>query len=221
MTYQAIGSAPQELYFHYDALGNTSLLTDANANPKASFHYDLHTGRLIQSWNPSNLEVINLEEGIVGSINITASTAIGKDIILPPKQPPNIGGSTNGDNWGTAQVYVGGNASGVQVDLTHPNFGKDCGDNGMRMMGNQRVKSCGFASCNRLFNLNDPTDKESTELRHDFEPTEYNCTLLQCCKNFIYNPKVVATLSDDLNQVREDMGNNNTTVELDPDVISE
>jgi hypothetical protein len=119
-------------------------------------------------------------------------------------------------------VDIAPDGTRMVTDLTDVSrFGKDCGDNGMRMMGNQRVKSCGFASCNRLFNLNDPTDKESTELRHDFEPTEYNCTLLQCCKNFIYNPKVVATLSDDLNQVREDMGNNNTTVELDPDVISE
>jgi YD repeat-containing protein len=107
MTYQAVGSGPQELYFHYDALGNTSLITDANANPKASFQYDLHTGRLINSWNPSNLEIINLEDGIVGSINITATSAIGKDIILPPKQPPNIGGSTNDDNWGTVVTHSG------------------------------------------------------------------------------------------------------------------
>ncbi|HOI25168.1 MAG TPA: DUF6531 domain-containing protein [Caldisericia bacterium] len=222
MTYQAVGSGPQELYFHYDALGNTSLITDANANPKASFQYDLHTGRLINSWNPSNLEIINLNDGITGSINLTAIRApgLGKDITIQPWPPVKIGGSTNGDNWGS--IHIAPDGARIDTDLTHVSrFGKDCGDKGMRMMGNQRVKSCGFASCNRLFNLNDPTDKESTELRHDFEPTEYNCTLLQCCKNFIYNPKVVATLSDDLNQVREDMGNSNTTVELDPDVISE
>lgn len=93
-----------ELYFHYDALGNTTLLTDANANPIASFQYDLHTGRLISSWNPSNLEIINLEDGIVGGINITASTAIGKDIILPRKTPMIIGGSTSAGDWGSETI---------------------------------------------------------------------------------------------------------------------
>jgi YD repeat-containing protein len=126
-----------ELYFHYDALGNTTLLTDSNGQPKASFQYDLHTGRLINSWNPNNLEVINLEEGIAGSIKLTATRppGLGKDIILPPQKPPSVGGSTNGDNWGSVDVYIGG----VQVDLTHPDFGKDCGDNGDRTMGGERT----------------------------------------------------------------------------------
>jgi hypothetical protein len=108
-------------------MGNTALITDANANPKASFQYDLHTGRLIQSWNPQNLELINLEDGIVGGINITASTAIGKDIILPPRQPPNIGGSTNGDNWGSVDISIEG--ARVKPGVVSDNFGKDCGDN--------------------------------------------------------------------------------------------
>ena len=104
MSYQAIGSPPQELYFHYDALGNTSLITGANGQPKASFQYDLHTGRLINSWNPSNLEIINLEDGIIGSINITASTAMGKDIIIPRKTPMIIGGTTSAGDWGSVEV---------------------------------------------------------------------------------------------------------------------
>jgi hypothetical protein len=41
-------------------------LTDAGGNPKASFIYDLHTGKMIDSWNPDNLVVINLEQGIGG-----------------------------------------------------------------------------------------------------------------------------------------------------------
>jgi len=57
-----------ELYFHYDALGNTTLLTDAGGNPKASFIYDLHTGKMMDSWNPDNLVVINLNQGIGGNL---------------------------------------------------------------------------------------------------------------------------------------------------------
>jgi YD repeat-containing protein len=65
MTYGS-ASYSGELYYHYDALGNTTLLTDAGGNPKASFIYDLHSGKIIDSWNPDNLVVINLEQGIGG-----------------------------------------------------------------------------------------------------------------------------------------------------------
>jgi len=119
-----------ELYFHYDALGNTSLITDANSNPKASFQYDLHTGRLIQSWNPDNLEIINLNDGITGSINLTAIRApgLGKDITIQPYPPVKIGGSTNGDNWGS--IHIAPDGARMVTDLTHVSrFGKDCGDN--------------------------------------------------------------------------------------------
>ena len=118
-----------ELYFHYDALGNTTLLTDANDNPKASFQYDLHTGRLINSWNPSNLEIINLNDGITGSINLTAIRApgLGKDITIQPYPPVKIGGSTNGDNWGS--IHIAPDGARMVTDLTHVSrFGKDCGD---------------------------------------------------------------------------------------------
>jgi hypothetical protein len=166
MTYQAIGSAPQELYFHYDALGNTSLITDANSNPKASFQYDLHTGRLINSWNPSNLEIINLEDGIIGSINITAYTAIGKDIILPPKQPPNLGGSTNGDNWGSVEIAPDG--ARIDTDLTDVSrFGKDCG--GMTSSSTNDISPKRLSPCSQ---------KEHNIGEHTFSQSE--CYPIKC-----------------------------------------
>ncbi len=48
-------------------------------------------------------------------------------------------------------------------------------------MGNQRVTYCDFYTCNKLFS-NKRSDSLSTSLRHNFEPTEYNCTLINCCR---------------------------------------
>jgi YD repeat-containing protein len=143
-----------ELYFHYDALGNTTLLTDANSNPKASFQYDLHTGRLINSWNPSNLEVINLEDGIVGSINLTATSSIGKDIILPPRQPPNIGGSNGGD-WGSVDVFDG---TRIDDSVISANLGKDCGDDWDRMHSN--MCQSGYEWCCSFDPVNNSVDRD-------------------------------------------------------------
>jgi YD repeat-containing protein len=81
MTYGS-ASYSGELYYHYDALGNTTLLTDAGGNPKASFIYDLHTGKMIDSWNPDNLVVINLEQGIKGTIGFGLPDEIK---MLPPR----------------------------------------------------------------------------------------------------------------------------------------
>ena len=48
MTYNS-ASYNGELYFHYDVQGNTSLLTNSNGSPAASFRYDLHNGRIAAS----------------------------------------------------------------------------------------------------------------------------------------------------------------------------
>jgi hypothetical protein len=45
----------------------------------------------------------------------------------------------------------------------------DCGDS---------VGSCDYDRCEILFENSD-----STELKHDYEPSEYNCTLIDCCFN--------------------------------------
>ena len=81
MTYGS-ASYSGELYYHYDALGNTTLLTDAGGNPKASFIYDLHTGKIIDSWNPDNLVIINLEQGIGGNLGFELPEGI--KVLVPP-----------------------------------------------------------------------------------------------------------------------------------------
>jgi YD repeat-containing protein len=81
MTYGS-ASYSGELYYHYDALGNTTLLTDAGGNPKASFIYDLHTGKMIDSWNPDNLVVINLHQGIGGNLGFELPEGI--KMYVPP-----------------------------------------------------------------------------------------------------------------------------------------
>jgi hypothetical protein len=75
-----------ELYYHYDALGNTALLTDAGGNPKASFIYDLHSGKLVDSWNPDDLVVINLEQGFNGTLSYRFPRNV--DLRIPPKYYP-------------------------------------------------------------------------------------------------------------------------------------
>ena len=67
MTYQG-PTYDGELYFHFDVQGNTSLLTDSNGQAVASFRYDLYSGQLVESWNPSELEIMNLEAGAHKSI---------------------------------------------------------------------------------------------------------------------------------------------------------
>jgi YD repeat-containing protein len=178
-----------ELYFHYDALGNTTLLTDANSNPIASFQYDLHTGRLISSWNPSNLEIINLNDGITGSINLTAIQApgMGKDITIQPWPPVKIGGSTNGDNLGSFDISIEG--ARVKPGVVSDNFGKDCGDDGMRTMGKKKdpCKILPGDSCEEVFNKFIMCQLE----RRDITLNKNTCDKISSCKkqidNFIQN----------------------------------
>ena len=49
-------------------------MTNPQGSPVASFQYDLHSGKMINEWNENNLEVINLNEGKVGSIDIAIET---------------------------------------------------------------------------------------------------------------------------------------------------
>ena len=118
-----------ELYFHYDAFGNTTLLTDANANPKASFQYDLHTGRLMSSWNPDGIEV---NTNIIGGIALKYQGSPFME--LTPAMKAAMERSNRyffGDSWGSVSVWTGKPI----VDLAHPDLGKDCGEDGMEMMG--------------------------------------------------------------------------------------
>ncbi len=71
MTYTTPGEGYDgELYFHYDHYGNTTLLTNPQGIPVASFEYDLHSGKVINEWNPSGLEMINLNDGKQGGIGV-------------------------------------------------------------------------------------------------------------------------------------------------------
>ena len=77
MTYSTPGEGYDgELYFHYDHLGNTTLLTNTDGDPVASFQYDLHSGKIVNEWNENNLEVINLNEGREGGIKCDISSLI-------------------------------------------------------------------------------------------------------------------------------------------------
>jgi len=94
-----------ELYFHYDALGNTTLLTDASANPKASFQYDLHTGRLMSSWNPDGIEV---NTNIIGGIALKYQGSPFMEIT--PAMKAAMERSNRyffGDSWGSVSVWTG------------------------------------------------------------------------------------------------------------------
>jgi len=59
-----------EYYFHYDNFGNTTLMTDSNGNRKYSALYDLNNGKIVNEWNPNELELVNKGEGITGGISI-------------------------------------------------------------------------------------------------------------------------------------------------------
>ncbi|HOI25591.1 MAG TPA: hypothetical protein PK581_08425, partial [Caldisericia bacterium] len=186
-----------ELYFHYDVLGNTSLITDANSNPKASFQYDLHTGRLIQSWNPSNLEIINLEDGIIGSINITASTVMGKDIIIPRKTPMIIGGTTSAGDWGS--IHIGNN--NIIVYASNTITGKDCGD---------MVGWCDHSRCEILFN--------GDTLKHDYDASAYNCSLIFCCAS-LYMTSIEDSKGKEVVEIPNDGNPNDSASPKQPPAI--
>jgi len=82
MTYDTTGEGYDgELYFHYDHFGNTTLLTDTNGNPVASFEYDLHSGKIVNEWNPSGIEMMNLIEGIKAAITIKLQNIIFIEIM--------------------------------------------------------------------------------------------------------------------------------------------
>jgi hypothetical protein len=48
-----------EYYFHYDNFGNTALLTDANGDRQYAAIYDLNNGKMVDEWNPKDLEFVN------------------------------------------------------------------------------------------------------------------------------------------------------------------
>jgi len=72
MTYDTVGEVGYdgELYFHYDHLGNTTLLTNTNGNPVYSAQYDPCRGTTLQTWNTNNLEIINKGQGRFGTISM-------------------------------------------------------------------------------------------------------------------------------------------------------
>ena len=78
MTYDTAGETGYdgELYFHYDHFGNTTLLTDEEGDPVASFEYDLHSGKIVNEWNPEGLEVRNLGGGKKDTISIILESNI-------------------------------------------------------------------------------------------------------------------------------------------------
>ncbi len=85
MTYQG-PTYDGELYFHFDVQGNTSLLTDSNGQAVASFRYDLYSGQLVESWNPSELEIMNLEAGAHKSIYLETPGRGG--LVVGAKESP-------------------------------------------------------------------------------------------------------------------------------------
>jgi hypothetical protein len=72
MTYDTVGEVGYdgELYFHYDHLGNTTLLTNTNGDPVYSAQYNPCRGTTQQTWNTNNLEIINKGQGRFGTISM-------------------------------------------------------------------------------------------------------------------------------------------------------
>ena len=95
------------------------------------FSNDLHNGRIAASWNPANLEIMNLKGGRQGSIRITtAVTGFDRDIYIPSWppieiNPPPTNGNGNGGEWGGIGAVIGG---GAYVDMRAPDSEKDCGE---------------------------------------------------------------------------------------------
>lgn len=54
-TYSELNGYQGELYYHSNALGNTSLLTNQQGIPVAGWTYKLHNGQIAQSYNPMNI----------------------------------------------------------------------------------------------------------------------------------------------------------------------
>ena len=108
----------------------SSKVSSASANPKASFQYDLHTGRLMSSWNPDGIEV---NTNIIGGIALKYQGSPFME--LTPAMKAAMERSNRyffGDSWGSVSVWTGKPI----VDLANLDLGKDCGDDGMEMMGN-------------------------------------------------------------------------------------
>ena len=162
MTYNG-ASYNGELYFHYDVQGNTSLLTDSNGQAVASFRYDLHSGKLVEYWNPNSLELVNLKNGRQGSIRITtAVTCFNRDLYIQPWPPIEINplptnGNGNGGEWGGIGAVIGG---GAFVDMrAAPDTEKDC------MSASDRFNLC-MARCftfgvDEIGDLNTPRSTDS------------------------------------------------------------
>jgi len=55
VTYSEMNGYQGELYYHSNALGNTSLLTNQQGTPVAGWNYKLHNGQIAQSYNPLNI----------------------------------------------------------------------------------------------------------------------------------------------------------------------
>ena len=73
MTYDTAGEGGYdgELYFHYDHFGNTTLLTDEEGDPVFSAQYNPCRGKTVQTWNTSNLEIINQGQGRNGTVSMS------------------------------------------------------------------------------------------------------------------------------------------------------
>ncbi|MCK5847919.1 MAG: RHS repeat protein, partial [Caldisericia bacterium] len=78
-----------EYYFHYDNFGNMCLLTDSNGSPVLSYEYALHNGKIINTWNPNNIENILMQKGQTGvpALTLGTNTTIGDDFIVPVPRP--------------------------------------------------------------------------------------------------------------------------------------
>ncbi|MCK5848827.1 MAG: RHS repeat protein, partial [Caldisericia bacterium] len=90
MTYSNMnaGSQPtnEEYYFHSDAFGNICLLTNSNGQPVASYQYDLHGGKVLNKWNPDNIENQFMQSGFLGAPSISLPLdSNGNDYIVIPR----------------------------------------------------------------------------------------------------------------------------------------
>jgi len=203
MTYDTAGEAGYdgELYFHYDHFGNTTLLSNTNGDPVFSAQYDPCRGTTQQTWNTSNLEIINQGQGRYGTLSMT----------LPGSNTAMVHSSgTITISEETISAFVARAGTKLVCYLDNGNCMQESND------GHQCVEQCGFFSCNRLFSLDDQYDTDTTELRYDFAPTEYNCTLMQCCRNFIYNEKLAAKIGND-----KVISENGDFIPIAPDVYDE
>ncbi len=170
MTYQG-PTYGGELYFHYDVQGNTSLLTDSNGQPVASFRYDLHSGQIAEYWNPSNLEIMNMKGGSRGSVTLTSNIGYlpdwKRDLMVRPRIP-----LVARNDWGFINVRPDSTEPGDDDEDDE----KDCGDD----------DACTLEDCEKLFK-----NEYSSETKYnDYEADEYNCKLIICCGGAYYSSAI-------------------------------